>query len=66
LIDLGAEWLEEEKDVEKIKDYFKLMGAFSKQIPYFLHSNKVDYTDDLIGKNLISNNLQNLIMTKHA
>lgn len=65
LIDLGSSRLEESKDVKFVKTYFDELSK-SINVPYFLHSNKVDFTDDILGKNLIADNNKNLIVTKFA
>jgi len=51
--------------VRFIRTYFDELSK-SVNVPYFLHSNKVDFTDDILGKNLIADNNKNLIVTKYA
>lgn len=48
-----------------IRTYFDELSK-SVNVPYYLHSNKVDFTDDILGKNLIADNNKNLIVTKYA
>ena len=66
LIDLGSKWLEESKDIKQIQEYFDRMSSVSKHTLYYLHSNRIDYSDDIIGKDLIADTSKDFIMTKQA